>query len=757
MADLFWSFGSIFFQNHSRTSFSLVTTSLLQQVPADLPGHLSPSLCSPSLVAIYITDMDLDTATCCACKQEGQPFSKRQLKLAAERKPARCKQCIENDDQAESKPASTADTVLQTAIEKEDRVESKASPTDNASSPQNALETNETNNSSPKQEEQTESDGDEDKENDSTASDNNQLVYFSDGEAADKGNDSEASDSNQQVYFSDGAAASASEEEEEAETSLDAIKKQVLGRLVRTSSAAAAHDREEAMLSEAESINLRKELSCAICHDLLYQPVSLHCGHSFCQECFSWWMKHSSSSSSIQEEASCPTCRSTFSCKDNTKLQVNTALRACILALFSSELQSRIEQEQDRISKATRGENGGAHTQGYAEVCRESKQVKTHESGLVDMTRSVVLDAEDQRMQLALSMRDGVSRLKLSSDNQLSVDLCLLTMEEDEVADADGFPWKLLDDGDDDENEALVARQVHSFVEAKARVQQSVYVPIARHGIRDGEVSFLIDVESSLIGADALLFRDEETGAELEFKIPARWLEGGGGPADSLPTRDYGGMNNHTIDKSHDDSEAEGEDEFEEDGFVVMDGDDDEEEEDDEDPCSICGKGGELMVCDGGLNDIEGCGKSFHIECVGLDEVPPGDWVCEACAIEHGMDVGMEGHEFPPSQEEEQDDDDDDGPASRKQPRKRVLEDSDDEEELHEDGSNAKAGNDGTQEEESDGDDNGSGSGPTNPRKRVLEDSGDEQDSYEDASKVKAGNDGTKKRKVILDSDSDDD
>ncbi len=35
---------------------------------------------------------------------------------------------------------------------------------------------------------------------------------------------------------------------------------------------------------------LRQELSCPICHNLLYYPVSLWCGHSFCQVCLDWWL-----------------------------------------------------------------------------------------------------------------------------------------------------------------------------------------------------------------------------------------------------------------------------------------------------------------------------------------------------------------------------------------------------------------------------------------------------------------------------------
>ena len=111
-------------------------------------------------------------------------------------------------------------------------------------------------------------------------------------------------------------------------------------------------------------------------------------------------------------------------------------------------------------------------------------------------------------------------------------------------------------------------------------------------------------------------------------------------------------------------------DEFEEDGFVVADGDemmydsnterlpdeesDEEEEQPVDDLCCLCNIGGELMICDGGEN-FGGCGRNFHIECVCRKVLPPGDWVCETCANEAAFDVGLEGYKFPVEYDEEGD------------------------------------------------------------------------------------------------------
>eukprot|EP00536_Pseudo-nitzschia_multiseries_P012617 jgi/Psemu1/244729/estExt_Genewise1.C_4920019 len=44
----------------------------------------------------------------------------------------------------------------------------------------------------------------------------------------------------------------------------------------------------------------------------------------------------------------------------------------------------------------------------------------------------------------------------------------------------------------------------------------------------------------------------------------------------------------------------------------------------DDNKCSICGDGGELIVCDD-------CDKAYHFGCVDLSELPEGDWFCPDC------------------------------------------------------------------------------------------------------------------------------
>ncbi|KAM5315862.1 E3 ubiquitin-protein ligase TRIM22-like isoform 1-T4 [Glossophaga mutica] len=58
--------------------------------------------------------------------------------------------------------------------------------------------------------------------------------------------------------------------------------------------------------SSQESIN---GLTCPICQELLREPMSLNCGHSFCQDCIT---THSESGNSLGLECCCPVCQSRY-------------------------------------------------------------------------------------------------------------------------------------------------------------------------------------------------------------------------------------------------------------------------------------------------------------------------------------------------------------------------------------------------------------------------------------------------------------
>lgn len=450
---------------------------------------------------------------------------------------------------------------------------------------------------------------------------------------------------------------------------------------------------------------LRKDLMCAICHEVVYPPVALQCGHSFCQPCIDWWFDH-------DDAGRCPTCRRrSFPGNHATNrtppisTAPNLALRACVMAMFGPEIVLRL---QNRKKARPKGEAGGAHNAGY-QVLSELRDETWHyvavatESGgssnnpsnsprTIQVRRSIVLDAEDQRMQLALAVYHkpikevGLAANKIGDSRdhrgRFRVELCLLTMEEDEAVDS-GFPTSIVSA----EDEFFVcgghhgsSRFLYSYLDVQMKDENGCLSPLARlpADANDGRFKYVLDPAESTGNANtetirALLFEHSETGLQLDIDLAQLQNRAGGSfmlPPDHSRSKvhrtfsdqhytDEDLRNNRLVAMercfdSEEDEEDENHNDFEEDGFLVNDddshvegafSDEGDASVDEDDACVICKEGGELMICDGG-DKHPGCGKSFHAGCVNRSAIPDGDWICQACAEAGGIEAGIVGHEF---------------------------------------------------------------------------------------------------------------
>ncbi|XP_043980527.1 tripartite motif-containing protein 16-like [Gambusia affinis] len=85
---------------------------------------------------------------------------------------------------------------------------------------------------------------------------------------------------------------------------------------------------------EQQAVQLDPEtFSCSICLDLLKDPVTTTCGHSFCMNCIT-----TSGMQKDQKATSCPQCRKTFTQRPD--LQKNTILAALVEQLKKTGLQA---------------------------------------------------------------------------------------------------------------------------------------------------------------------------------------------------------------------------------------------------------------------------------------------------------------------------------------------------------------------------------------------------------------------------------
>eukprot|EP00529_Nitzschia_sp_RCC80_P021676 CAMPEP_0113471396 /NCGR_PEP_ID=MMETSP0014_2-20120614/16955_1 /TAXON_ID=2857 /ORGANISM="Nitzschia sp." /LENGTH=389 /DNA_ID=CAMNT_0000364027 /DNA_START=75 /DNA_END=1241 /DNA_ORIENTATION=- /assembly_acc=CAM_ASM_000159 len=386
------------------------------------------------------------------------------------------------------------------------------------------------------------------------------------------------------------------------------------------------------------------------------------------------------------------------------------ALRGCVMTLFQNELQDRL----DLRLKAIKGEHGGRHNEGFQELTsiEESKTYWVRsvdvrggcgEAGTkssndylpknIQIQRSVVMDSDDQRMQLALAIYGRqVEFIRSSSPSDqdammvaspvtirhnnttetttmlmMKIQLCLLHLEEDE-AEADGIPVSVEEGGDDEHFIATDSKNsgsefTNSFVMVSAVSPHNtshVIEPLARRQMgSDGIVGFTIP----LIDSSTILLHHEETGLELFCRIPTQnqdarssssLLNGKDRTSEHLfDDNKHTSSRNPYVYKDEEDDDDDEENEYDdEDGFIVDeaedDGDEDEENEEElefehdadrnvdlenneDDLCCICRVHGELLICDGG-DHTPGCSRGFHSYCVGLETIPDGDWICQECA-----------------------------------------------------------------------------------------------------------------------------
>ncbi|KAK3586569.1 hypothetical protein CHS0354_001155 [Potamilus streckersoni] len=103
------------------------------------------------------------------------------------------------------------------------------------------------------------------------------------------------------------------------------------------------------------------DFSCSCCFELMVEPTTLICGHSFCQLCVARWFLQS-------HKRECPQCRCTWI--GNPK--VNISLRNMIEKMHGSELQDRLLQINTKESQQALSTFDAAMTKQGRDITRQS-------------------------------------------------------------------------------------------------------------------------------------------------------------------------------------------------------------------------------------------------------------------------------------------------------------------------------------------------------------------------------------------------
>ena len=82
---------------------------------------------------------------------------------------------------------------------------------------------------------------------------------------------------------------------------------------------------------------LREQLECNVCTDVLLNPVTTPCGHTFCKECLS---------RAVDVRNQCPLCRTILLGGACAEIPVNVTLASVISKLLPASLAARRERRR---------------------------------------------------------------------------------------------------------------------------------------------------------------------------------------------------------------------------------------------------------------------------------------------------------------------------------------------------------------------------------------------------------------------------
>ncbi|WAQ96236.1 BFAR-like protein [Mya arenaria] len=119
-------------------------------------------------------------------------------------------------------------------------------------------------------------------------------------------------------------------------------------------------------ISSQQSLSVSEDFLCGCCFDLMVQPTTLTCGHSFCRLCIANWYLSS-------KKTECPQCRSAWTGNP----QINITLRNLLAKMYkdsmsereaevlTAEAKEKIKTFEDAVSDRNESDSNKAQGQGF--------------------------------------------------------------------------------------------------------------------------------------------------------------------------------------------------------------------------------------------------------------------------------------------------------------------------------------------------------------------------------------------------------
>uniref|UniRef100_A0A8C5V7P2 RING-type E3 ubiquitin transferase n=1 Tax=Microcebus murinus TaxID=30608 RepID=A0A8C5V7P2_MICMU len=156
-------------------------------------------------------------------------------------------------------------------------------------------------------------------------------------------------------------------------------------------------------------VNLKEEVTCPICLDLLTEPLSLDCGHSFCQACIT--ANHRKSIIDQQGESSCPVCRITYQLRN---LRPNRHVANIVERLRQVRVNPEERQKTDQCAR--HGEKLLLFCKKDGKVicclCERSKEHRGHHTCLIEEVAQKYQKVLQEALEKQMKKQQEAEKLK---------------------------------------------------------------------------------------------------------------------------------------------------------------------------------------------------------------------------------------------------------------------------------------------------------------------------------------------------------